>query len=155
MTLVKYNTPVSPLSINSFFDEIEQHFNNSILSKYGYDEFHYESEWPKHDVYKNDSEYLLVMDIPTIYNKENITIKVENQKLLIMATKSDQTDKYKDYEKLYQSRKKSSWSKEFDLNPRVVKIANINAKFENGLLEIKIPIRKEIQEANVSKQIKL
>ncbi|CAB4421648.1 unnamed protein product [Rhizophagus irregularis] len=88
---------------------------------------------PLIDVHENDKEFLVNAELPGL-NKDQINIDVRDNALIISGeTKKDQ--KYGKGETLIQER---SFIRSISLPPNV-KAEVITAKFENGLLELKLP----------------
>lgn len=89
----------------------------------------------KCDVYEENGEYNIEVDIPG-YNKEDINIESKNGYLTITAEKNDNHEEdNKKY--FFQERRYGKVERSFYLGE--LKTDDITAKFENGILKIKIP----------------
>jgi len=78
------------------------------------------------DISEDNKNYTVYADLPG-YKKENIKLKVEKEILTIEATRGKIGDtRYNSYKKSY-------------ILPDTVNPKNIEAKFEDGVLELKIP----------------
>lgn len=134
-------------SHNSFdfvFEDLNNTFSNTITKMFSDDvKFVGEASFPKHDEYKGQDHYLIVIDIPTVYPKESISVKLKEGYLTISGDKSNFNDRYKDYEKVYCSRKMSKFFKSFEVNPNIFDVDNIEVKFEGGVMEIKLPFKQK------------
>ncbi|PKC59850.1 HSP20-like chaperone [Rhizophagus irregularis] len=88
------------------------------------------------DVHENDNEFLVNAELPGL-NKDQINIDVRDNALIISGeTKKDQ--KYEKGKTLIQERSYGSFTRSISLPPNV-KAEDITAKFEDGLLELKLP----------------
>ncbi|CAB4380729.1 unnamed protein product [Rhizophagus irregularis] len=91
---------------------------------------------PLIDVHENDNEFFVNAELPGL-NKDQINIDVRDNALIISGeTKKEQ--KYEKGETLIQERSYGSFTRNIALPPNV-KAEDITAKFENGLLELKLP----------------
>ncbi|POG64079.1 heat shock protein, Hsp20 family, partial [Rhizophagus irregularis DAOM 181602=DAOM 197198] len=91
---------------------------------------------PLIDVHENDKEFLVNAELPGL-NKDQINIDVRDNALIISGeTKKDQ--KYEKGKTLIQERSYGSFTRSISLPPNV-KAEDITAKFEDGLLELKLP----------------
>ncbi|CAB4474460.1 heat shock protein Hsp20, partial [Rhizophagus irregularis] len=87
-------------------------------------------------VHENDNEFLVNAELPGL-NKDQINIDVRDNALIISGeTKKDQ--KYEKGKTLIQERSYGSFTRSISLPPNV-KAEDITAKFEDGLLELKLP----------------
>ncbi len=102
------------------------------------------------DIYKEDNKYVLNLELAG-FNKEDITIDFNNDILSIEAKHAEESneDDTKDY--VYKSRSMKSVSRKIRFSD--VDVENIEAKYEDGLLQIKLPIVGE--EEPVVKRIEL
>ncbi|CAB4380759.1 unnamed protein product [Rhizophagus irregularis] len=92
--------------------------------------------FPLIDVHENDNEFLVNAELPGL-NKDQINIDVRDNALIISGeTKKDQ--KYEKGKTLIQERSYGSFIRSISLPPNV-KAEDITAKFEDGLLELKLP----------------
>jgi len=126
--------------MDNFFTEISNQVSNLLnLEKLNIEPV---GNFPKHDIYQKEDEMLIVLDIPTTYDKSNI--KVELKKNILFITGAKCKNKYEGYNAIEINRKSSSFSKSFYLDENVIDLKNVNVKkFENGVLEISIPLLKK------------
>ncbi|CAG8517671.1 12431_t:CDS:2 [Ambispora leptoticha] len=91
---------------------------------------------PPLDVYETDKEFIVNAELAGV-PKENVNVDVRNNILHISGeTKQDQ--KYKEGNTHIQERRFGKYSRSISL-PSNVKSDEIAAKFEHGVLEVKIP----------------
>ena len=90
------------------------------------------------DIIENEDSYEFKVDLPGV-NKENISLDLNDGYLTIAykeeKTKED-TSKYLRKERYFGSQERSFYVGDIDLN-------RIEAKFENGVLEVTLPKEKE------------
>lgn len=95
---------------------------------------------PKTDVYEEDDSILLEMEIPGI-RQEDLNITVENNVLTVSGERkhreSRKQERYHRTERFY-----GSFSRTFTL-PATVDADQIEAKYENGVLSLKMPKKAE------------
>jgi HSP20 family protein len=91
------------------------------------------------DVYQEDNKYVVEVDLPG-FKKEEINMSFNNDLLTIKAEhkeeKKEDTKKY-----IYRSRSQSMFSRQIRFNN--IDHSNIDAKFEEGVLKVILPIRGE------------
>lgn len=91
------------------------------------------------DVYQEDNKYVVEVDLPG-YKKEEISMSFNNDLLTIKAEhneeKKDDTKKH-----IYRSRSQSMFTRQIRFNN--IDHSNIDAKFEEGVLKVILPIRGE------------
>ena len=130
MSLVKYNRRADafPTNFNSlvdrFFSDVE--FDNVSLNKFN----------PSVDILESDKAFEIHLAVPG-FEKDSFEISVENKHLVISGerkfTEEKSDKKYKSVQTNYGSFKRS-----FVL-PEVIDRAKIDAKYNNGILEIVLP----------------
>ena len=93
------------------------------------------------DIYEKDNNYFIEMDIPG-YNKNDIKIECHKGTITIKAEKDESTEE-KDETKKYirKERKYGSIERSFYLND--INEELISAKYDNGILTIKVPKKAE------------
>jgi len=106
---------------------------------------------PKVDVYGNDKEYVFEFELPG-FNKENVKVNVENNVLTVsgesVKTKEEGEDKnYHVSERCY-----GSFKRQFSL-PDDADLNTISAKYNEGILELKI--QKKEEEKSQSIEVKI
>lgn len=101
---------------------------------------------PLVNVKESEEEFQIQMTIPG-YNKEEISIKIENELLTISSEKTEETiDENEKFSKKEFSIEK--FSRSFTL-PEIVDIETIQAKYENGILVLSLPKNKVLLENKV------
>lgn len=95
------------------------------------------------DIYEKDNEYHIEMDLPG-YKKEEIKIDCHKGTLTIKAEKNEKVEEQDDTKKyIRKERKYGHIERSFYLGD--IEEENIKAKYNNGSLEIIIPIKKEVE----------
>ncbi len=103
----------------------------------------------KCDIYEEDGMYHVEMDIPG-YDKKDINIEVKDGYLTVAASKEkEEESESKNY--IRRERTYGSFSRSFALGD--VDVDKIDAKFENGILDIVIP-KEEVVETKKTIEIK-
>ena len=90
------------------------------------------------DIIENEDSYEFKVDLPGV-NKENITLNLEDGYLTISYKEEktvEDTSKYLRKERYFGSQERSFYVGDIDLD-------RIEAKFENGVLEVILPKEKE------------
>ena len=90
------------------------------------------------DIIENEDSYEFKVDLPGV-NKENITLNLEDGYLTISYKEEktvEDTSKYLRKERYFGSQERSFYVGDIDLD-------RIEAKFENGILEVILPKEKE------------
>ena len=121
-------------SSKSFSDDFnvfkfdESLFKNTLIPTY-----------PDTDIKRVDDAFVVQIDVPG-YDKNNIDISYENDVLSVSGTVNEENET-KEYEKYFvKERRMKSFSKKWILKNTTSK--GITAKFENGVLTIKVPLRE-------------
>jgi HSP20 family protein len=105
------------------------YLNNNIDSQYYV---------PLTDIIEEENQWIIYSEIPGV-KKEDISISFENSHLKIEAKKEL---KYKNKKHSNEETYQGKYQRKFKLN-RDVDSKNIEATYENGVLELKIPKMKE------------
>ena len=100
------------------------------------------------DVIEKDGEYLLQAELPG-FNKEDIHIDLKNDVLTIAASHTEETKDEDDKKYLRRERRMSSYSRSFKV--KNIKPEDIEASYNNGILEVKFPKRETLPEEEVKK----
>ena len=103
----------------------------------------------KCDIYEENGEYHIEMDIPG-YDKKDINIEVKDGYLTVKASKETE-DKEETKNYIRRERVVGSFTKSFALGD--VDTDKIDAKFENGILNITIP-KQEVVDNTKTIEIK-
>ncbi|MCZ6901502.1 MAG: Hsp20/alpha crystallin family protein [Rickettsia endosymbiont of Ixodes persulcatus] len=115
---------------NNFFNEIasfSSSYNNRMLS-------------PSTDIIENDSEYNLEMELPGV-TQDNIDLKIDSN-ILTIEGKKEQSSEKKDHNYHMQERYYGSFYRSISL-PSNIDEEHIEAKFNDGILSIKIPKKEQ------------
>lgn len=136
--LVRRNNRFFDNNFRDFNSLIDSFFNDDFMNK----NFYYKPSF-KVDVSKDDKGYLVEAEMPG-FSKEDISISLDEGKLVITASKNEEIDnsnEEKNY--IHKERKSSSLSRTMYFDD--VDDNNINAKLVNGVLSISLG-KKEIKE---------
>lgn len=101
----------------------------------------------KCDIYEKDNVYHIEMDVAG-FAKEDISIEAKNGYLTIKAEKNNETNE-EDSSKNYLRRERvyGKYERSFDLGD--LDQDKINAQFNNGVLEITVPKKEELDDRKV------
>lgn len=102
------------------------------------------------DIYKEDNKYVVNLEMPG-FDKEEISIDFKDDVLSIEAKHTEETSEDDNKEYVYQSRRMKNVSRHIRFYD--VDVDNIEANYENGLLNITLPMIGE--EEPVVKRIEL
>jgi HSP20 family protein len=93
------------------------------------------------DVYQEDNKYVVEVDLPG-YKKDEINMSFNNDLLTIKAEHTE--EKKEDNKKyIYRSRSQSMFTRQIRFNN--IDHTNIDAKFEEGVLKVVLPIKGETE----------
>jgi HSP20 family protein len=140
MTLVKNNARVA----NSIFDD----FLFNFPTAWGRDAQTQNFSVPAVNIHETNDSYHVELNAPG-RNKEDFKIVVENGLLTISFEKTEQAEN-KDYKTIRREFSFNSFKRSFTLDEKVNADA-IQAKYENGVLQLLIPKKEEVKIA--AKQI--
>lgn len=128
MSLIRYNT--NDFTPTSFSTLVDRFFNDSITRSGG------STFVPKTDVVETATAYEVHLAVPGL-NKEDINLEVNDSSLTISGERKFQNEKK---EKNFHSIEThyGSFSRSFTL-PENVDASKINARYNNGILEVTIP----------------
>ena len=96
------------------------------------------------DIIDQGNQYLLRTDLPG-YNKEDIHIDMDGDRMTISAQHKEETQT-DDNTYIRRERRYGSMSRSFDISS--IDADHIEAKFENGVLELDLPKKQETVPAN-------
>ncbi len=131
-------------SFDHFFDDMFDGFwgNNELSSFTAFNT----------DVIDQGDHYELQAELPG-FNKEDIHIDLKNDMLTISAAHSEEnSDKKEKQNYVRRERRYSSYSRSFHVNG--LEPADIDASYQNGILEIRIP-KKELAPKEEPKRIEI
>lgn len=132
MSLIKHNPS---REFNSFFDAF---FNNNLTDIVGADD--YRSTTPAVNITETEADFNIEVAAPGL-SKEQFDVNIEDNTLTISVEDKKENEvneeKYTRREFSYTSFKRS-----FNL-PNTVEVEHINAKYENGILNLTLPKKEE------------
>lgn len=88
---------------------------------------------PAVDIYENDNEILLHADMPGVV-KENISVDIDNGKLLISGVRKLETEGAATYEEFSDVEYVRSFSV-----PQTIDVEKVEAELKNGVLKLHLP----------------
>jgi HSP20 family protein len=106
---------------------------------------------PSVDVYETDDEYVFEFELPG-FKKDDVKVKVEDNVLTVSSEVKEEKkeDKGKNYHIV--ERRYGSFKRQFSL-PEDCEVEKIDAKFENGVLQLKIQKKEEEKKKAIDVQI--
>jgi Molecular chaperone (small heat shock protein) len=120
------------------FNDFERVFDDFFSDTFNLPAYFYDARQMKVDIKEEDKEYIVEAELPGV-NKEDIKIDLRDNQLTIMVQRDEQVNSEKE-NYIHKERRTSSISRSFYIEN--VKNEDVNAKFENGLLSIKLPKRE-------------
>jgi HSP20 family protein len=139
MALIKYSRPNADLFSRSFNDVIDEFFNTA--NNYRNDNF-----LPSVDVSETDTQFHIEVELPGM-NKEDITIDLEKSRLTISGErKRENKEEGKNFHRLESHY--GTFSRSFYL-PDTINEETVNAKYENGILNITIDKSEDKVKRNI------
>lgn len=128
MTLVRYNRPNRNVMSKNFSDIMDEFFNDVVNTNR-------ESFVPGIDISETDNQFLISAELPGM-KKDDIDISLDNGRLTISGErKFEKEEEGKTFHRV--ETRYGSFNRSFQL-PDNVDEESINAKYENGLLNISI-----------------
>ena len=123
---------------NSSFDAISNYFDKVFDDMFGFGTGIYSNAtYPKADILNHGDHFLLISEIPGL-NKEDLTVTVKDDTFIIQGCKNVNIEKDRS-KYILNELKHTAFKRTFYVSNESVDIKNIKAKFDNGILEIKIP----------------
>mgnify|MGYP001851997678 FL=1 len=110
-----------------------------------------ESKLMKTDIKEKKDKYIIEMDLPG-YEKENISLEINDGYLMISAKTSQNKDEKEEGKYVRKERFIGECSRSFYVGDNI-KEEDIKASFKNGTLKIEIPKKEERKELPEKKQI--
>ena len=153
MALVRYS-PVRELM------DFERQFNkmfNTLGSRFGLTERNFDEEYenavwmPLTDVFEDSENYFIKADLPGV-KKDNVKISYTDGMLSISGERS-QAKESKDTKFHRLERSFGRYYRSFNL-PKEIKNDKIEAEFENGQLNVKIPKADEVKPKQIDIKVK-
>lgn len=127
--IVRYESPLATLS--DLFDDF---MNGRVFEAAGRQLTG--SSWPRVDIAEGEKNYLIRADVPGL-EKKDISVTIDNGVLTIEGEKKEERktekDRYYHFERSY-----GKFTRSFAL-PEEVDSEHIEAKMENGVLELSLP----------------
>lgn len=159
MTLIKwrptYNlsrwNPVSEIFSDLFqkHQEIDRIFD-AFFSGGKFDDGTYGDFWTPIDIVEKDDAYIVEAEIPGM-KKEDVKITIENNVLTIQGEKQQKKDE-KDQNYRRSERVFGSFIRSFSL-PSSVKVNEIDAKYQDGVLRITLPKAEEAKPKKIEVKV--
>jgi len=103
------------------------------------------------DISDNGDNFLLESELPG-FEKENISIDINGDFLVIKANSSNEKKDDQDSNFIHRERRFASYERSFNISG--IDVDGINAKYENGILSVTLPKLKEEKAAQKSIEIK-
>ena len=132
MSIIRYNAAANDFTPTSFSNLIDRFFNESLARKGGSSY----SFAPRVDVLETEAAFEIHVAIPGV-NKEDFKLDVNDKLLSITGerkfAKEKKDENFHSIETQY-----GAFSRSFTL-PENVNVANISAKYNNGILEVTLP----------------
>ena len=110
-----------------------------------------ESKLMKTDIKEKKDKYIIEMDLPG-YEKENISLEINDGYLMISAKTSQNKDEKEEGKYVRKERFVGECSRSFYVGDNI-KEEDIKASFKNGTLKIEVPKKEERKELPEKKQI--
>lgn len=110
-----------------------------------------ESKLMKTDIKEKKDKYIIEMDLPG-YEKENISLEINDGYLMISAKTSQNKDEKEEGKYVRKERFVGECSRSFYIGDNI-KEEDIKASFKNGTLKIEVPKKEERKELPEKKQI--
>lgn len=120
------------------FDEMDKMFRTCVRSDWN----NVADFMPPVDIVESKDGLIVKAEVPGL-EKDSFKVSVEDNVLTISGEKKmeyDETDKDKNYHRV--ERVYGSFSRSFTL-PNTVDVKKVNAKYRNGVLEVKLPKNEE------------
>jgi HSP20 family protein len=134
-TLAKRNPSIFS-TFPSIFDDF---FTNEMVQA---NQRSHASFVPAVNVFETDEQYSLEVFVPG-FSKENIKIDIQDEVLTISSETSEAKQSTEEGKFTRKEFSFSSFKRSFSI-PEIVDVEAIDAKYENGILNILLPKRKEV-----------
>jgi HSP20 family protein len=132
MSIVRYNAALNDYVPTSFSNLIDRFFNES-LSRAGGSAY---SFVPRVDIVEDEKAFQIHVAVPGV-NKEDFKLDVNDSVLTVSGERKFQKEKKENNVHSLETQY-GTFSRSFSL-PENVDVANISAKYVNGILEITLP----------------
>lgn len=118
----------SLVDLEDFFDDFFNGFGRFGLMDRGINAF-------RTDIKETENEYIILAELPGV-NKENINIEVDENYMTITAVNDEIIEEEKN-NYIRKERRSGRFQRSFNISD--VKADEIKAKYENGILEVRLP----------------
>jgi HSP20 family protein len=118
-------------------DNLFNHFWNPAVSK----EMTAEFFSPRVDIKEKKGRYDIIADLPGV-DKDDLSVTLDNGVLTIEASTEEEKTEEEDGRVIRKERRSGKFMRSFNLGGDV-KESDINAKFKNGVLKLKVPKAEE------------
>ena len=106
---------------------------------------------PSADVYETEDAYVFEFELPG-FKKDDVKVKVEDNVLTVSSEVKEEKKEEKDKNYHIVERRYGAFKRQFSL-PENVDVEKIDAKFENGVLELKVQKKEEEKKKAIDVQI--
>lgn len=141
MLPVKYSSPFGPSLLDKdefltpFSNLFDDFFNDSLTGVFGKD-FFGQGSYPKVDVRDEEKQIVIEAEVPGL-TKDQISVEIDNGVLRIKGEKKV-IDENKSKRYIHRELKHSSFCRTFSIGDNV-NADKLDAKFQNGILEVILP----------------
>jgi HSP20 family protein len=128
----------------AYFDRMMNAMNNMFSDEFGHGlvkTVTEKSQFPRNNIWTDKEKCYIEIEAPGL-TKEDLSISAKGQYLSVKATKKDQKE---EIEYNIRELKYESWKKTWEI-PERLDLKKLEARVENGLLTIEIPIIPELKE---------
>lgn len=144
MNAVKELRPNGKVSVPMLFDDF---FSKSLFD--WKDKELNTIELPKTNIVENENEFELHLAVPGM-NKKDFDVTVNNNHLIVSATKENNVENSNEKYTLKEFNY-SKFERSFTLPMEIVDVKDIKAKYQNGILSVRLPKLKEYKERSFKK----
>lgn len=137
-------------TFNNFFDDLDNVLNSNVFGIFPFGNFTDKAAYSNMNVEESDTEYTLSIPVPGL-DKSDIKVQINNGYVEVSYKKEVKED---DKKHLRKSWSVESFDEEYAI-PENVKVDDIDAKVENGVLTVSLPKDKELPKKNEPKTIEL
>jgi HSP20 family protein len=139
--LIRYNEPSYTLSdwFDSLFDDSRFYYNSGRDLAF--------TQWPKVDIVENEKDYSIHADLPGL-DKKDVKIEIKDGVLSISGEKKQEKKEKEKGKYHYYERSFGSFNRSFVLADDIDE-KNINAKLNNGQLELVLHKKEKIEQKAV------
>lgn len=132
MSITRYNVVLDDFVPTSFNQLVDRFFNESV-GRSGGSVYSFQ---PKADIIENEKSFGIHLAVPGM-KKDDFKIDLKDRELTVSGERKHSTEKNDKFFRSFQT-EYGSFSRTFVL-PETVDFENIQAKYENGILELVVP----------------